>query len=240
MKKFEPRLTRPEAGNKYYITQGAGGWSRAIKGKPTDPDCDVLHNCVGYAFGRFHEIAGDPSMSLFDPVNAENIYSNAQQHGLKVGKEPRLGSMIVWQKGATQSGSDGAGHVAIVERIERDGDTVTITTSESGYNCPQAFWTTARRAPYNNGAGYTFLGFVYQPDSVNPYPAPNRVLREGSQGTDVQWLQTELIRRGFLRTNECDGDYGLITLGAVCAFQLKNGLEVDGIAGPATQGALGK
>ena len=236
--KFEPRLTRPEAGNKYYIRRASGGYSTAIKGSPTDPACDVLSNCVGYAHSRFHEIAGDPSMSLFDPVNAENIYSNAQAHGLKVGQEPRLGALIVWQKGATQSGSDGAGHVAVVEKITRDGDTVTIVTSESGYGCTNPFWTTARRAPYNNGTGYKFLGFVYQPEPVNPYPVPKRVLREGMNGTDVQWLQTELISRGFLRTGECDGDFGLITLGAVCAFQLKNGLEVDGIAGPATQKAL--
>lgn len=27
---FEPRFTKPEAGNKYYITIVNGGWSRAI------------------------------------------------------------------------------------------------------------------------------------------------------------------------------------------------------------------
>ena len=48
--KFEPRLSRPEANNKYYITISSGGWSRAIKGKPTDSACDVLANCVGYAY----------------------------------------------------------------------------------------------------------------------------------------------------------------------------------------------
>ena len=55
---FTPRLSRPESGNPYYNTRGNGGYSDAIKGKPTDPGCDVLANCVGYACGRFNEIGG--------------------------------------------------------------------------------------------------------------------------------------------------------------------------------------
>lgn len=51
---FTPRLTKPEAGNKYYITKAKGGWSTAIVGNPTDPDCNVLHNCneIDGAFGK--------------------------------------------------------------------------------------------------------------------------------------------------------------------------------------------
>ena len=41
---FKPRLTRPEKGNKYYNTISNGGYSKAIKGKPTDSQCDVLSN----------------------------------------------------------------------------------------------------------------------------------------------------------------------------------------------------
>ena len=41
---FVPRLTRPEAGNKYYITKAAGGYSDAVKGSPTDSACNVLSN----------------------------------------------------------------------------------------------------------------------------------------------------------------------------------------------------
>ncbi|MBP0976462.1 MAG: peptidoglycan-binding protein, partial [Oscillospiraceae bacterium] len=45
---------------------------------------------------------------------------------------------------------------------------------------------------------------------------------------------------GYMRKSEIDGDFGRITLGAVCAFQLENKLEVDGICGPKTQAALYK
>lgn len=233
---FKPRLTRPEAGNKYYITKGAGGYSRAIIGKPTDKYCNVLSNCVGYAFGRFHEIAKRTQMDYFDPVNAENIYENAIAHGLKVGKEPKLGCAIVWEGiGAA------AGHIAIVEQINSDG---SIVTSESGWNCTNPFWTQKRTNSNGNwGANnsYKFKGFIYQPDEVEPEPKPEpkRVIKRGMFGQDVKDLQAALALSGYLRVCEIDGDFGNITFGAVLAFQFDNGLGVDGIVGPKTQAALG-
>ena len=106
----KPRLTRPEAGNKYYITKASGGWSDAIKGKPVDALCNTLSNCVGYAYGRFNEIGGYGCCKYLRPVNAENFIQFAG--GLAVGQEPKLGACMVWRKGATLNGSDGAGHVA--------------------------------------------------------------------------------------------------------------------------------
>ena len=44
---YKPRTCKPEKGNKYYNTKSNGGYSDAIIGKPTDPDCNVLSNCVG-------------------------------------------------------------------------------------------------------------------------------------------------------------------------------------------------
>lgn len=233
---FKPRLTRPESGNPYYNTKARGGYSRAIKGKPTDSGCDVLSNCVGYAVGRFHEICGRKEMDYVDPVNAENLFANAQQHGMKTGDKPQLGALMIWQKGATLSGSDGAGHVAVVEQINADG---TIVVSESGYGCANPFWTTVRKSPWYYGTGFKFLGFVYQPAvKNNPYPAPTRTLKKGYFGTDVKWLQWGLIESGYLRENEIDGSFGNITLGGVCAFQLESSLKVDGICGAQTVKAL--
>lgn len=156
---FTPRLTRPTSGNKFYICQ-PDGYSRAIKGKPTDSQCNVLANCVGYAFGRFHEIANRTQMDYFDPVNAENIFANAKAHGMKTGDTPKLGALIVWQKGATLSGSDGAGHVAVVEQINEDG---SIVISQSGWNASSPFWTQVLKKPYSYGSAYKLLGFVYNP-----------------------------------------------------------------------------
>ena len=165
--KFTPRLTIPEKGNKFYNTVKAGGYcvnELERYGYPNQPGLNVLSNCVGYAYGRFHEIAGDKTMSLLKAPNAE-LFIDYKNPKLKVGKEPELGACIVWQAGPTKSNTDGAGHVAIVEQINSDD---SIITSESGYGCKNPFWTTKRYKGADGNWGmnsnYKFLGFIYQPE----------------------------------------------------------------------------
>ena len=159
---FKMRTTRPEAGNKYYITRANGGYSYAIKGSPTDSKCDVLSNCVGYAYGRFNEIGNWGYCKYLSPVNAERFmeYNNT---GIPVGQVPKLGACMVWQGGATKKGSDGVGHVAIVEKVISPTE---IITSESGWGSKNPFWNATRKKGNGNwgaGAGYKFLGFIYNP-----------------------------------------------------------------------------
>ena len=155
------RTTKPGAGNKFYITTSKGGYSTCIQGSPTDSQCNVLANCVGYACGRFNEIIGSmkyPSLNC----NAENFVSRAKSLGLKVVSYPTLGGIMVWQKGSTLSGNDGAGHVAVVERIDSANQ---IYTSESGYGS-SAFWNSIRNnsnGRWGLGSGYTFIGCIVNP-----------------------------------------------------------------------------
>lgn len=232
---FKPRFTRPEAGNKYYIRSASGGYSGAIKGHPTDKDCDVLHNCVGYAAGRFNEIIGAKKFVYFQhPPNAEDFYDTAIAAGLPVGQQPQIGAVACWAKGKTHNGTDGAGHVAVVEEIKSDG---SIITSESGYGAQSPFWTQHRYKESGNwgqSSAYRFLGFVYQPGA----PAASRAIRKGDTGADVELMQARLHALGYLRKSEIDGDFGKITLGGLLAFQFENGLEVDGVCGPKTRAAL--
>lgn len=60
----------------------------------------------------------------------------------------------------------------------------------------------------------------------------------GSRGSEVTQIQTKLKRWGYY-TGSVDGIYGTQTVNAVKYFQKKNGLTVDGIAGPATLKAMG-
>ena len=60
----------------------------------------------------------------------------------------------------------------------------------------------------------------------------------GSRGDEVTQIQTKLKRWGYYNGN-IDGIYGSQTQEAVKYFQRKNGLTVDGIAGPATLKAMG-
>lgn len=66
-----------------------------------------------------------------------------------------------------------------------------------------------------------------------------KVLRKGSEGADVKALQTLLIGYGYsCGSYGADGDFGSATDKAVKAYQKANGLDVDGIVGPATWGKL--
>lgn len=60
----------------------------------------------------------------------------------------------------------------------------------------------------------------------------------GSRSEEVRQIQTKLKRWGYYNGN-IDGIYGSQTLAAVKWFQSKNGLQVDGVAGPKTLAAMG-
>jgi hypothetical protein len=131
---FSIRTSKPN-GNKNYITTGKGGWNTCIQGYPTDAGANVLANCVGYASGRFNEIINEARGTTGCTYkglncNAEWFVERAQQAGLKMGSTPKVGAIICWRKGSVDGGQDGAGHVAIVERVNGDG---SVYTSESGY-----------------------------------------------------------------------------------------------------------
>lgn len=155
------RNTIPEKGNKFYNTVSNGGFSLCIKGKPTQSGRNVLSNCVGYACGRFNEIIGSMKYATLN-CNAENFIERAKSIGLEISNVPTLGGIMVWQKGGTLNSKDGAGHVAIVERIDSSN---RIYTSESVYG-GAAFYNVLRTN--NNGrwgmnSNYTFRGCIKNP-----------------------------------------------------------------------------
>ena len=63
--------------------------------------------------------------------------------------------------------------------------------------------------------------------------AAQETLRRGSRGDTVKTVQQKLIRWGYL-SGSADGIFGAATEKAVRLFQRKNGLQEDGIVGPAT------
>ena len=63
------------------------------------------------------------------------------------------------------------------------------------------------------------------------------VLRQGSSGSDVRDLQQKLAALGF-DPKGVDGNFGPGTKAAVIAFQQSQGLQGDGMVGPATMSAL--
>ena len=66
-----------------------------------------------------------------------------------------------------------------------------------------------------------------------PGVTPSRTLRLGATGEDVKLVQNRLIALGYL-TTAANGEYDSNTQAAVKAFQKRNSLSVDGVAGPKT------
>ena len=171
---MEIRNKKPEKGNKFYTRKSSGGYSTCIKGKPTDT-CDVLSNCVGYACGRFNEIIGEmkyPSLNC----NAENFIERAKSLGLEISDVPTLGGIMVWQKGSTLGSSDGAGHVAIVERIDSSNQ---IFTSESNYG-GEAFFNSTRtnkNGRWGLSSKYSFRGCIVNP-AIGKITAPEKAEKD--------------------------------------------------------------
>ena len=135
MNNFSVRKSKPGAGNKHYIRSADGGYSNCIKGNPTDKNCNVLSNCVGYAIGRSSEIYSEitgykGNYFNFLQGDAENFYSKAKKKGLTVTSYPVAGGIMVWSKGKVGVNKDGAGHVAVVE-IDYGKNATKVYTSES-------------------------------------------------------------------------------------------------------------
>ena len=227
---MEVRTTCPNNYNKYYMTSDCGGYSLAIKGKPTKSDANVLSNCVGYANGRFAEIQDLGYIKYQLVCNAENFITKAKGYGLSISNTPTLGGIMVWEgKGSS------AGHVAIVERIDSSNQ---IFTSESAYG-GSAFYNKTRSNSNNNwgmGSGYKFLGCIINPANPIP-PAPD------PDNETIKYIQSNLNTR--YNTNLIvDGIYGPLTHKALIIglqselnSQFHAGLVVDGIFGPKTKNA---
>ena len=252
---MKQRTTQPK-NNKYYTRLISGGYNGAVEGSPTVKGADVLCNCVGYANGRFNESITDPNLKgiylkfKYQLVcNAENFIESAKRQGLKISKVPTLGGIMVWQKGNTLDGWDGAGHVAFVEQINDNG---SIVTSESGW-AAFAFKRISRtnsNGRWGMAAGYKFRGCIINPSigavtkpTPNPSPTtypgklPTKQLKKGSTGEQVKLLQQFLNWYGGCDL-VVDGIFGPATDKAVRNFQKKNGLEVDGIVGPKTRNKM--
>ena len=162
------RTTRPTKGNKYFIRKANGGYSTCIKGKPTDSQCNVLANCVGYACGAFNEELNLGYEKYHLNCNAENFIERAIASGLSVLSKPVVGSILCWEGLGSR-----AGHVAIVIEVINNN---CIRTAESGYGSSRPFWITKR---YNNNgrwglnANYRTRGFIVNPNyPYKPTPKP--------------------------------------------------------------------
>ena len=240
------RTAKPQ-NSPYYMRKVDGGYSDACKGSPTDPKATVLANCVGYANGRFAEIIGKPYIEYQLVCNAENFIESARRQGLKISLQPVVGGIMVWQRGSTLEGWDGAGHVEVVEQKNSDG---TIYCSSSGYN-GWAFRYSKRdndNGRWGQPSGYKYRGCIINPSVMDTTTKvekkkytgsiPTKTLKKGSSGEQVRWLQKFLNWYDPNNKLTVDGGFGPLTDAAVRKFQKAEKIDVDGIVGPQTRGKM--
>ena len=191
------RTTRPTAGNKYFIRKTNGGYSTCIQGKPTDSQCNVLANCVGYACGAYNEELGLGYEKYHLNCNAENFIERAIASGLSVVSKPVVGSILCWEGVGSL-----AGHVAIVIEVINDN---CIRTAESGYGSSRPFWITTR---YNNNgrwglnSNYRPRGFIVNPNyPYNPTPKPEPTPTPTPTPSDKFNIGDKVVINGALYTS---------------------------------------
>lgn len=151
----ETELKAPSESDRYYISTSKGGLNRAIViNKVTG---SVLPNCVGYAYGRFMEMAKIESCKL-STADAERWYGHISD-GYERGTEPKVGAIICFRKGSASNAKDGHGHVAVVEKVNADG---SVLCSMSNYGGKRWELKTYSK-PYNTSTGLIFQGYIYNP-----------------------------------------------------------------------------
>lgn len=233
------QINKPEKGDPFFNNEKSRypGISTCITGNPVDPDNNTLANCVAIT-GAYNKAAQDGKKKwgpIMYPPNAGGILSYAAGLGLPTSKTPEVGALIIWKKGQLTE-TNTLGHVAFVYKVDADG---TIYTAESEYN-GRAWVNRSYKPPYYYGANYTFIGFVLQPRKA----VPGGYIKFGDKGSAVTWLQERLKaaakQNAMFDPGNIDGDFKGKTERALVYYQFKNGLAVDGVAGPATQAALAK
>ena len=169
---YHPRLKEvddywgPIRGTKYYYTDNVFYL--------TDPDIG-MPNCTCYAWGRRYELTdkrpdgtSGKKLCTADAGEWYDFNKGLGENGYPYGKDtPKLGAIICWEK------PGGAGHVAVVEEIEENGD---IITSNSGYHSSTYFWTESitKSSGYSR-SGYVFKGFIYLDTDFGPIEREPRI-----------------------------------------------------------------
>ena len=130
-----------------------------------------------------------------------------------------------WKTNNIASFADKDDIVGMTKRI--NGGTIGLDDRQSRYNRAKALLSGGVAAP-------AVVKEQAKPAAAAaPAKAAQRTLTRGMQGEDVKRMQKAL---GVA----ADGDFGFGTAGALKKWQRENGLEADGVAGPATLAKLFK
>ena len=169
---YKPRLTAPAKTNGYYYSDH-NIFYKYNYGMP---------NCTCYAWGRAYEITKQvPSLCVYSAYlwydyNKENkIYA--------YGDKPKLGAIACW---VYTSGN--AGHVAVVEKIEKN----TITFSNSAYGGTEFYTSTAPvNDPSDGNETWIFQGYIYIGDFESADTTADKSSADDTASGDVYRITSD-------------------------------------------------
>lgn len=148
---FTPRLTSSGMqGNPWWYSNG----------NPFYASNYGLPNCTCYAYGRYAEIRNGFAAL---PISDGGQWWGDVSAQFQKGQTPALGAVACWY-----DPNGGAGHVAIVEELQQNGD---ITTSNSAWRSTYFYLEHLTRASNYQYSNYIFQGFIYMD---MPFPVYRR------------------------------------------------------------------
>ena len=189
--------------------------------------------CTSYAADAFCEtfgkstaqkMMGIPENSLAAVVPYWTEYMDAI---MRVYSHPAVGDLVFFS----------TKHIGIVAKVDNYGRFYTWEgNTVAGNQMASSGGQVHYKGPYTRNSTHRFgrpLWNIVDPD----YTDPITILQKGDKNISVKDMQQRLVKLRY-NTYGVDGIYGNGSYTAVKSFQKKYGLEVDGVAGPATLGKL--
>lgn len=208
--------------------------ARAYKVKYTDAWCAAFVSAVSIACGLTDIMPTECSCSkMIELYKALGRWQEADNY------VPAPGDVVMydWQDDGKGDNKGSPDHVGIVTHV----DSGWIDVIEGNYNNAVAYRDLQIGDKYIRG--YCLPDYASKSEPCERYGRSITVdlheLYRGCEGEEVRALQILLMGRGY-DVGKCgaDGSFGPDTEKAVRAFQRENDLDVDGIAGKDTIGAL--
>lgn len=208
--------------------------ARGYKVKYTDEWCATFVSAVAIKLGYTDIIPTECSctrmIALLKNMGAWDERDN---------RTPNPGDLLFynWEAPATGDDATDADHVGIVEKVSGG----VITVIEGNYS--QSVKRRSIAVDHRYIRGYGIPKYAAEKEKTDNttkeglYTMQMRNLKNGHKGEDVKALQILLNGRDY-SCGSVDGIFGSKTDSAVRRYQRAKGLEVDGIAGPATMGSL--
>lgn len=205
--------------------------------KYTDSWCSGFASAIAIQAGLTDIIPTEVGCEKHVELFKNHSKSKWEEDGTKA---PEIGDYIFYNwDGSVQPNDGSADHVGIVETITNNRITVIEGNYSDSVKRRSLIVGNGNIRGYGKPAYDTLTSMPPSYTRDESVSSTTALLKKGSEGDAVRNLQNNLISLGYsCGSAGADGDFGSGTEAAVRSFQKDKGLQIDGIAGPATLTAI--